>query len=250
MNFGNPYSNRSIKEMFLGFYQTNKILTYLIIATLAILISTGNPVLGSILVAYFVYFGGILLRQFYSENNLLRIFLISALGGLIFYMMLFGKNLILSNLIYATLSSGAISLIAASAAAGPNTEVLLAFFGRIKIKWLALIIIGLDILTINPKYPSLRICDIAGIILGYGLIWLQTNKGIGFFKKRGPYYKKQSSRPNHSQPRPRPEKDEEFNERKKNEQAEIDKILDKIKKSGYESLSADEKRKLFEKSNS
>ena len=39
------------------------------------------------------------------------------------------------------------------------------------------------------------------------------------------------------------------NERQRKAQEEIDRILDKIRKSGYNSLSADEKRRLFEQSN-
>lgn len=42
--------------------------------------------------------------------------------------------------------------------------------------------------------------------------------------------------------------DWDYNARKKAEQDEIDRILDKIRKSGYDSLSADEKRCLFESS--
>ena len=40
--------------------------------------------------------------------------------------------------------------------------------------------------------------------------------------------------------------DWEYNARKKAEQDEIDRILDKIRRSGYDSLTAEEKRKLFE----
>ena len=43
--------------------------------------------------------------------------------------------------------------------------------------------------------------------------------------------------------------DWEYNARKQREQAEIDAILDKIRKSGYDSLTADEKQKLFDSSN-
>lgn len=42
--------------------------------------------------------------------------------------------------------------------------------------------------------------------------------------------------------------DWEYNERKKKKQEEIDKILDKIRKSGYDSLTAEEKKKLFDSS--
>lgn len=45
------------------------------------------------------------------------------------------------------------------------------------------------------------------------------------------------------------ESDWEYNARKKQDQDEIDRILDKIRKSGYDSLSKDEKLKLFDQSN-
>ncbi len=47
----------------------------------------------------------------------------------------------------------------------------------------------------------------------------------------------------------RAESDMEYNARKKAEQDEIDKILDKIAQSGYASLSAAEKERLFKASN-
>ena len=43
--------------------------------------------------------------------------------------------------------------------------------------------------------------------------------------------------------------DWEYNARKQREQEEIDQILDKIRRSGYDSLSAEEKQKLFDSSN-
>ena len=42
--------------------------------------------------------------------------------------------------------------------------------------------------------------------------------------------------------------DWDYNARKQQEQADIDRILDKIRKSGYDSLTSEEKRKLFEQS--
>ena len=43
--------------------------------------------------------------------------------------------------------------------------------------------------------------------------------------------------------------DMEYNARKKQNQDEIDAILDKIRKSGYDSLTKEEKKKLFDASN-
>jgi hypothetical protein len=46
----------------------------------------------------------------------------------------------------------------------------------------------------------------------------------------------------------RPETDHEYNARKRSEEQELDAILDKVKQSGYTSLSAAEKKRLFENS--
>ena len=47
---------------------------------------------------------------------------------------------------------------------------------------------------------------------------------------------------------PRRETDEEYNARQHQDQEEIDAILDKIRKSGYDSLTKEEKKKLFDQS--
>ena len=43
-------------------------------------------------------------------------------------------------------------------------------------------------------------------------------------------------------------KDYDFNARKKAQDDEIDRILDKVRQSGYDGLSVEEKRKLFDAS--
>jgi hypothetical protein len=45
------------------------------------------------------------------------------------------------------------------------------------------------------------------------------------------------------------ETDQEYNARKRKNQEEIDAILDKIRQSGYDSLTKEEKKKLFDASN-
>lgn len=44
--------------------------------------------------------------------------------------------------------------------------------------------------------------------------------------------------------------DWDYNAQKKQQQEEVDRILDKIRKSGYDSLTKDEKQKLFDSSKS
>ncbi|KJJ88084.1 protease [Prevotella intermedia ZT] len=52
----------------------------------------------------------------------------------------------------------------------------------------------------------------------------------------------------HTQQTQQPESDWDYNVRKKKEQEEVDRILDKIRKNGYDSLTKDEKQKLFDSS--
>lgn len=53
---------------------------------------------------------------------------------------------------------------------------------------------------------------------------------------------------NNSAPTSSHQQDWDYNEKRRQEEAEIDAILDKIRRSGYASLSAEEKRKLFDAS--
>lgn len=52
----------------------------------------------------------------------------------------------------------------------------------------------------------------------------------------------------HTQQTQQPESDWDYDARKKKEQEEVDRILDKIRKNGYDSLTKDEKQKLFDSS--
>ncbi len=67
-----------------------------------------------------------------------------------------------------------------------------------------------------------------------------TGSGNGFSARKGGAEAKRED--------VRRETDWEYNARKEAEQAEIDRILDKIRKSGYDSLSKDEKQRLFDSS--
>lgn len=68
-----------------------------------------------------------------------------------------------------------------------------------------------------------------------------TNHSSGDYGGSGKFH----YRPN-TENRAQRESDWDYNARKKAEQDEIDRILDKIRRSGYDSLTDDEKRKLFD----
>jgi len=243
-----------IKYQIKDFYNRNKLLSYLIIGDLVLIIVLGGSMFEAIYNAYLIYFGGTIFRYYLDEKRMINVVAGGAIiGGLITFLVF--PHLAIPLIIKSALTSGSIALFVAAATYVPNMEVMLFFLGKVKIKWIAVAFIVLDIINMNIQYQNANIGDIGGIIFGFVLIYFAKNKSITkipnflkwFMRPRGPYYKKPSKKKKNDGKRA--ESDEDYNNRKNKEQAEIDAILEKIKQKGYESLSAAEKQKLFDKSN-
>jgi len=132
----------------------------------------------------------------------------------------------------------------------------------IKAKWLIMGYIAIEVFSAMtlPGDGVAHMAHLGGMLFGYLLIRYWRNhpdssqrfgrsKGEAFFDNlRRKYEDRQQSRMRVEQPDPRRESDEEYNQRQHRNQEEIDAILDKIRKSGYDSLTKEEKQKLFEQS--
>jgi len=138
----------------------------------------------------------------------------------------------------------------------------------IKAKWFILIYAVIEFVSAMSANGSnvAHMAHLGGMLFGLLLIlyWRRhpTNFNIGngkqFFEnmkrsfeaRRGPQAPKQSRQTDSRQPGfgPTREDDMEYNRRKQERQAEVDVILDKIRKSGYDSLTKEEKQRLFEAS--
>lgn len=137
----------------------------------------------------------------------------------------------------------------------------------IKAKWFVLFYAAIELFfALNSQGDNVaHVAHLGGMLFGFLLIryWQRhpgsdrfgRQSGMQFFdnmrsnwEKRS--HKKSSDEQRQSEPTSRrSETDWEYNAHKKVEQDEIDQILDKIRRSGYDSLSEEEKRKLFENSN-
>jgi hypothetical protein len=137
----------------------------------------------------------------------------------------------------------------------------------IKAKWFVMIYAGVELFSAfsNQVDNVAHLAHLVGMLFGFILIkyWKRhpysgfgdygTNKGRQFFDNLRNSWENRSHRsagPGNAgwTNRTQRETDWEYNQRKQQEQAEIDAILDKIRKSGYDSLSSAEKRRLFENS--
>ena len=92
---------------------------------------------------------------------------------------------------------------------------------------------------------------LGGMVVGFLLIlyWTKKNSMSGGYLEKINNWFQNRRKPKMKVHYGEKEADYQYNARKKEKQEEIDRILDKVRKSGYESLTVDEKKKLFESSN-
>ena len=208
-----------------------------------------------------LYVGGQIFNRFIGASKLLSVYIISGITGALLYMLTFNIFPIFGDIVinsFAIGSSAAVlGIFIAAAAYVPNLEMNVIIFGNVKLKYIAILFIILDILNIRNGNSGGHIAHIGGALYGY-LYINQLKKNIDYsliFNKYWQYlinifHQKDSKTPfqkvhrNHK----RPITDEEYLKSKNKTQAEINTILEKIKKSGYESLSSIEKQKLFKES--
>ena len=145
----------------------------------------------------------------------------------------------------------------------PNERLfIIPFPFPIKAKWLVVGYIAIELFSAmsGPGDGVAHMAHLGGMLFGFLLIryWQKhpdssqrfgRSRGEEFFanmKRR--YDQRQQNRMKTVQPDARRETDEEYNARKRKNQEEVDAILDKIRKSGYDSLTKEEKQKLFDQS--
>ncbi len=208
----------------------------------------------------FLFFAGQLYEQLFGGKKLLNIYILGGLVG--------GVLEIIANELFPSLSnsqsivvgsSGSImAIFMAVALFRPNTKIMLFGILQIPIFLLAGVYFVYDLLSLGMPDGTAHFAHIGGGIIGYITIKTMdkpsnilarfthfTDKVFLIFK-RDFYTKKNKLKVEHGG---RPLTDEEFLEQKKANQARVDAILDKISKSGYESLSSKEKEFLFQQSN-
>jgi membrane associated rhomboid family serine protease len=133
----------------------------------------------------------------------------------------------------------------------------------IKAKWFVMGYVAIELFSaVNmPGDGVAHMAHLGGMLFGFLIIryWqrhpykqFDINAGRDFlnniFKKKSDPFEHQK-RQQQQQRQGRPETDMEYNERKQKRQAEVDRILDKIRMSGYDSLTKAEKKFLFDASN-
>lgn len=204
-----------------------------------------------------LFWFGQMFLSYFNPKSLGSLYLLGGLSGAALYILLFNTipyYVEMGHPYMIGASASVMAVIFAVAFYRPNTEVNLFLVFRVKIIYIALFLFVIDFISLDSQTnPGGHVAHIGGAILGYIYAkqylkgkdltrWL--NKIIDSIvnltkpnpqKKMKVKYKKRDA-------------DYRYNERKQNSTEEIDRILDKIKASGYGSLNADEKKRLFDAS--
>jgi len=206
-----------------------------------------------------LYFGGIIFLEYLDEKKLLWTYILGGVTGAIFFILAFNIFPVFEEIKGIAVALGAsasvLAILVAIATYVPDYTVQLFLLGRLKLKYIAIVFIGIDILSMSAGNAGGHIAHIGGAFYGfiYAYSLKNNNDLLGFLNKfKFPDFsmKRKQSKFDTSRPKSgRPMHDDSYNKKRAGKQEEIDRILDKISKSGYDSLTKAEKELLFKNSN-
>lgn len=209
-----------------------------------------------------LYWFGQMFLSFFSGKHLRGLYILGGICGGVLYMASYNVFPYFLPMVEVSTMVGAsasvLAIVVATAYREPNYSVRLLLFGTVRLKYLALIVVLTDLLFITSANAGGHIAHLGGALAG---LWFAASLSKGWditswinklldgitalFSaktwKRKPKMKVHYGNNNH-------EKDYDYNARKKAQSDEVDRILDKLKKSGYESLTTEEKKSLFDAS--
>ncbi|MDR1527216.1 MAG: rhomboid family intramembrane serine protease [Dysgonamonadaceae bacterium] len=203
------------------------------------------------------WFGQIFLR-FFGPKQLGGLYVLGGIVGGLFFILSYNifpyflESVNTSSLIGA--SASAMAIIFAAAFYRKDLKINIILLGNVKLLYIALLFLVIDLLSIEHDNPGGHIAHIGGAWMGIGFAQAaikgrDLTEGINsIIDRMANWFAKKPRKTTRQQVYRRPETDYEYNKRKHDEQVEIDRILDKIKRSGYNSLSKNEKKKLFDAS--
>ena len=203
-----------------------------------------------------LYYFGQLVQEYLGSRKLLSLYMLGGIAGGLLYLLAFNtipyyEHRVLESFMVGA-SASVLAIIVAAATLLPDYTFFLFIFGAVRIKYIAAVLVLVSISGIVGSNAGGNVAHLGGALLGFFYIkQLQRGRDMGrpvmavfdFFERL--FSPKPAIRVTHRAAAPRPAAPEAPRAAGTPTQLEIDRILDKISKSGYESLTKDEKQKLF-----
>ena len=201
------------------------------------------------------WFGKLFLIQF-TQKQLYGLYFWGGLSAGLIYLISYNIFPLFSDQVDFSILMGAsgsiMAMILATAMQFPNMELRFFLIGMVKLKYIAIAAVLISIFGITSGNAGGQLAHLGGALYGYFfIVSLRRGKDStkGFNKLMDSIsnlFKSQKLKVKRAKPSNRKMTDAEFNMNKAKQMKEIDRILDKIKSSGYGSLTSEEKKKLFE----
>lgn len=206
-----------------------------------------------------LYWFGALFLQFFSAKHLRGLYVLGGICGGLLYMLAYNVfpyfRPVTDYSFMLGASASVLAVVAATAYREPDEPIRLLLLGTIRLKYLALIVIGTDLLFVTSENAGGHIAHLGGALAG---LWFASSLSRGTDIVRwintaldavtSPFSakpRKPKMKVHYGAGR---QQDYDYNARKKAQSDEVDRILDKLKKSGYDSLTTEEKKSLFDAS--
>ncbi|MBO4871556.1 MAG: rhomboid family intramembrane serine protease [Muribaculaceae bacterium] len=199
-----------------------------------------------------LYWLGRIFLEFFTAKHLSGLYILGGIGGAVLYVLAYNclPALIVQRGYLIGASASVIAIVVAVATYVPNYKIGLLFLGDVSLKWIAVAMVIMSLLGIGASNTGGDIAHLGGALVGFwfaysfkrgrditrwinasldGLMSLFRRKrsaGVGQPTGGTAYH---DNRRNQSEPT----------------EADLDRVLDKIRRSGYSSLTDDERDILF-----
>lgn len=246
LNLPDPLAYFSSNHLMLPANLSSLLLNPWTIITYMFLHSGIFHILFNMLVLY--WFGNIYIEYLGKQKFIYTYFLAGIFGGL-FYVACYNIfpyfNDTVANARALGASAAIMGIVFATATLLPNYSIVLAIFGAIRLKYIAFFYLLIDLVGISSSNAGGHLAHIGGALFGFLFIKQLQNGNdwtkyfVKFFEKINTIFKRDKLKVAYKNPNNISVKKTVVS------QEEIDQILDKISKSGYENLSSKEKEILF-----
>lgn len=197
------------------------------------------------------WFGRYFIEEF-GVKKILGIYLLGGLGGAVLFIFFYNIFPFFEEVKAQSIATGAsasvMAIVIAVATAVPNRQMNIVFIGPVKILYIALILFVTSTILDFTDNTGGKIAHLGGALVGFFFAnYYRKGKDItrGFDRFMDSFADMFRKKKKMKVKYKRPADDYEYNKQKATEQQELDSILDKISKGGYDSLTKAEKEKLF-----
>ena len=217
-----------------------------------------------------LYWLGRIFMEYFSPKQLTGVYLLGGWGGALLFLLAYNllPHLAGTGALLIGASASVIAIVVATAVYAPDYKIGLLFLGEVPLKWVAIVTVGIDLLSMEGGNIGTSMAHIGGAVVG-AIYALSIKRGrditrplnaaidavVGLFNGRSfkrPHidWRQHNTTANNSANR----QDGKQQTRKGTTPAdtvseeELDTILGKIKAAGYDALTDEEKDKLFKAS--